>query len=304
MISIIIPCLNERKNITFIYQKLKEILKKQSFEIIFIDDGSTDKSFQEIINLSNKDKKVKGISFTKNFGHQNALKAGFDNAKGSAVITLDADLQHPPELIPKLIKSWKINKSKVVHAVKLKNETSFIRNIFSRVGYFFINKLSSNFIEPGGSDFCLYDKEIVNIIKKFTGSNLMFRSYIKWLGYKKDIVYYKPNKRLYGKSSYNLNQLIEIVRLSVVRFSIRPLRLIMLIGLITIIFVTFFIILELVRFILYNSWPTGLLTILMLQLLFGGFTLFSIGIIGEYLGFLIKETSNNPNYIVEKKINL
>ena len=274
------------------------------FEVIFIDDGSTDKSFQEIINLSNKDKKVKGISFTKNFGHQNALKAGFDNAKGSAVITLDADLQHPPELIPKLIKSWKINKSKVVHAVKLKNETSFIRNIFSRVGYFFINKLSSNFIEPGGSDFCLYDKEIVNIIKKFTGSNLMFRSYIKWLGYKKDIVYYKPNKRLYGKSSYNLNQLIEIVRLSVVRFSIRPLRLIMLIGLITIIFVTFFIILELVRFILYNSWPTGLLTILMLQLLFGGFTLFSIGIIGEYLGFLIKETSNNPNYIVEKKINL
>lgn len=304
MISLVIPCLNEERNIIVIFEKIKQVLKNKKFEIIFIDDGSTDGTYKEISKIAIKNKNIKCLSFTKNFGHQNALKAGFDHAKGSAVITLDADLQHPPELILKLLKSWKIKKNKIVHAVKLKNESSFLRNIFSKLGYFIINKLSSNSIEPGGSDFCLYDKEIVQNIKNFSGTNLMFRSYVKWLGHEKDIVYYKPNKRLYGKSSYNLNQLIEIVRLSIVRFSIRPLRLIMLVGLITIISVTIFILVELVRFILYDSWPTGLLTILMLQLLFGGFTLFSIGVIGEYLGFLIKEISNNPTYIIEKKINV
>lgn len=304
MISVIIPCLNEEKNVTVIYEQLKKILKTQKYEIIFIDDGSKDNSFSEISKIAKKYKNIKCISFTKNFGHQNALKAGFDNAKGSAVITLDADLQHPPELIIKFLKIWKTKNVKIVHAVKLNNETSFIKNLLTKIGYFLINKLSSNFIEPGGSDFCLYDKEIVKNIKDFSGSNLMFRSYIKFLGYKKEIIHYKPNKRLFGKSSYNLFQLIEIVRLSIVRFSIRPLRLIMIIGLLTSLFALIFILIELVMFFSSSTWPSGLLTLLILQLFFGGLTLFSIGIIGEYLGFLIKETSQIPNYIIEKKINL
>ena len=304
MISLIIPCLNEEKNIPIIYKQINNILKKQNYELIFIDDGSIDNSFLEISKIAKINKNVKCLSLTKNFGHQNALKAGFDNAKGSVVITLDSDLQHPPELIPKLLKKWETTNVKIVHAVKLNYESSFVRNLFSKFGYFLINNLSSNFIEPGGSDFCLYDKEIVKSIKNFSGSNLMFRSYVKFLGYKKDIIYYKPNKRLYGESSYSLFQLIEIVRLSIVRFSIRPLRLIMIIGFLTLLFAIIFIFIELIRFIIQDSWPSGLLTILILQLFFGGFTLFSIGIIGEYLGFLIKEISQNPNYVVSKKINI
>lgn len=304
MISIIIPCLNEENNIPIIYEQIKKVLKNKKFEIIFIDDGSKDNTLKEISKITKKNKSVKCISFTKNFGHQNALKAGFDNSKGNVVITLDADLQHPPELIIKLLKSWQEKKTKVVHAVKLNNETSFLRNVLSKLGYLFINKLSSNAIEPGGSDFCLYDKEVVDNIKNFKGSNLMFRSYVKFLGYKKDLIYYKPNKRLYGKSSYNLFQLIEIVRLSIVRFSVRPLRLIMIIGLLTMLFAFIFISMELIRLFFFNLWPSGLLTIFILQLFFGGLTLFSIGIIGEYIGFLIKEISQNPNYIIEKKINI
>ena len=305
MISVVIPCHNEEKNVSILLGKLETIFKNYSrYEIIFIDDGSDDKTLQEIQKLSLRNKKVKCISFTKNFGHQNALKAGFDFASGQAVITMDADLQHPPSIILKMIDKWKKNKTKVVHAIKINNNTNVIRDIFTKLGYFIINKLSSNIIEPGGSDFCLYDKEVVNCIKNFSGTNLMFRSFVKWLGFKKDLIHYTPNKRIYGKSSYTISQLVEIVRLSIVRFSVKPLRLILLIGLITMLLTTIFIIVELLRLFFYSAWPTGLLTLLILQLFFGGITLFAIGVIGEYLGFLIKESSNSPNYIISKKINL
>ena len=305
MISIVIPCHNEEKNISILYDELKNNLPiDQKHEIIFVNDGSADKTLEEINKIIDLDNSVKCINFVKNFGHQIALKAGFDHSSGDCVITMDADLQHPPHLIKEFIEIWKNKKIKVIHAIKKSNSTSLIRKFFIFFGYRIANFLSTNKIEIGGSDFCLYDKQVVNHIKALASGNLMFRSFTTWMGFKKERLFFHPPKRKYGKTTYDSHQLIEVVRQNIVRFSIKPIRIITSLGILAII-ISFCLIAYYTTMYLFlnNPWPPGFITILCLILLFGGLILFSIGIIGEYLSFLIMENSKLPTYIIDQRIN-
>lgn len=306
-ISYIIPCFNEEKNIPVIYNKIKNIIlsnKKYLFEIVFVDDCSTDMSFEIIKKLSLKDKKVKCISLSKNFGHQSAIKAGIDFTKSDAVITMDCDLQHPPKLTENFISMWEKDNFKIIHGIKRKYKTSTFRKLLSYFGYKIINFLSpNNTINEGGSDFCLYDKKIINYIKNNPRKNLVFRSYINSLGYEKGLVYFEPDKRLHGKSNYSFFQMFEIFKNSIVGYSVKPLRLIALIGFLILLVSIFMIFLELFRALSNDLlWPSGLLTIVILQLFFGGFTIFCIGIIGEYISYLTEQLNGSPEYVIKKTI--
>ena len=306
-ISYIIPCFNEEKNIYIIYSKIKKVIlknKKFSFEIIFVNDYSEDNSLFEIKKIAKKDKNVKCISFTKNFGHQAAIKAGITHSSGNAVITLDCDLQHPPELTNDFIKIWSEKKYKIVHGIKRNYSTGIMKKIFSYLGYKLINVMTpNNKLDEGGSDFCLIDREIINTIKKNPKKNMIFRSYINSLGHKKFLLYFFPDKRLFGKSNYSFFQMFGIFKNSIIGYSIKPLRIISLIGFIILLISTVMILNEIIRFIINDIWPSGLLTILILQLFFGGFTIFCIGIIGEYIGFITEQLNGSPDYVIENRIN-
>ena len=307
-ITYIIPCFNEENNIPVIYDKIKKIIlsnKKYLFEIVFVDDCSKDKSFEVIKKLSRKDKTVKCISFSKNFGHQSAIKAGIDFSNSDAVITMDCDLQHPPELTEKFISIWDKDNFKIIHGIKRSYKTSTFRKLLSYLGYKIINFLSpKNMIHEGGSDFCLYDKTIVDFIKNNQKKNLVFRSYVNSLGFEKSLIYFEPFKRLHGKSNYSFFQMFEIFKNSIVGYSVKPLRLIAIIGFFVLTVSILMICLELIR-IFSNGlvWPSGLLTILILQLFFGGFTIFCIGIIGEYISYLTEQLNGSPEYVITKTIN-
>lgn len=307
-ITYVIPCFNEEQNIPIIYEKIKKIVvsnKKYLFDIIFVDDCSTDQSFEVIKKLSEKDKLVKCISFSKNFGHQSAIKAGIDFSTSDAVITMDCDLQHPPELTKKFISKWDNENFKIIHGIKKNFKTSIFRKTLSYFGYKIINFLSpKNTINVGGSDFCLYDKKILKFIKDNKRKNIVFRSYINSLGYEKCLVYFDPDKRLYGESNYSLFQMFEIFKNSIVGYSVKPLRLIAVIGFIILLASILMILLELFRSFSNDLlWPSGLLTIVLLQLFFGGFTIFCIGIIGEYISYLTEQLNGSPEYVIKKTIN-
>lgn len=306
-ISYVIPCFNEEHNIPLVYNKIKKIIssnKKYLFDIIFVDDCSKDKSFEIIRKISLKDKIVKCISFSKNFGHQAAIKAGIDFCDSDAIITMDCDLQHPPELTDEFISKWEKDNFNIIHGIKKNYNTSALKKFLSYFGYKIINFLSpNNRLDEGGSDFCLYDREILNFIKQNKRKNIIFRSYINSLGYEKCLIYFEPNQRLHGKSNYSFFQMFEIFKNSIIGYSVKPLRLIAIFGLILLLVSISMIFLEFFRWLTQGMvWPSGLLTILILQLFFGGFTIFCIGIIGEYISYLTEQLNGSPNYVIKKTI--
>ena len=184
-LSIVIPSFNEEGNIKKLYDRLILNLKKTkyNFEIIFVDDGSTDGTLNQIKKLSSKSKWIKYISFSKNFGHQKALKAGLDFANGEAVISLDADLQHPPELIPTMIENWE-NGFDIVFTIRKDTEdTSLFKKITAQFFYKIMNRLSGLNISQGAADFRLLDRKVVNVIRDMQEDNLFIRGMIPWLGF-------------------------------------------------------------------------------------------------------------------------
>jgi dolichol-phosphate mannosyltransferase len=199
MISIVIPSYNEAGNIKVITKKLKGVLKeKEEFEIIFVDDGSTDQTFEEIKNIMKTEKFVEVISFSRNFGHQKALKAGLDHARGDCVISMDADLQHPPEVLPKLIDKWREGYDVVYTIRKDTLDIGFIKRITSKCFYKIINILSDVDIPLGAADFRLLDRKVVNELKQFKEKWLFIRGLVSWLGFRQAGIEYTVQPRLYA----------------------------------------------------------------------------------------------------------
>jgi dolichol-phosphate mannosyltransferase len=306
MITIVLPVLNEQENIEPLYNSLiKELnfIKINNFEIIFVDDGSDDNTAQIVKNICKIDLNVKLISLTKNFGHQIAIFVGLSKSRGDAIIVMDADFQHPIELIKIMYKEWLENKEIIVHGIKKINKTSWPRNLLTKLGYRFINFFSGAKIISGGSDFYLLDRKIVNRIIEIEEPRMMLRMFFSILGYRKKNIYFEPKNRLFGKSSYNILKLAHILRHSIVSTSVKPLRLLTLIGLITFVFAIILIIFEICNYIFVGSRPPGIPTIIILISFFGGINLLSVGILGEYIfhimydklskiSFEIKETTN------------
>jgi len=305
-LSIIIPVFNEEKNIQPLLKRLLPVVKKYNFEIIFVSDGSTDKTEEVIKNEAKKEKRIKLISFLRNFGHQMALFAGYEHAKGDVVISLDADLQDPPEIIPKMINEWQKG-AKIVYAQREKREgDSFFKKITAKFFYQLINFLSDTPIPQDVGDFRLLDHTVVSFLKNLSEKPRFLRGLVAWPNFPSSFVYFKREKRFFGKTHYPLSKMINLALEGITAFSIKPLRLATYLGFLASFFAILIIIIKSFQhFILkQGDWLPGWASLFFAIVFLGGVQLITIGIIGEYVGKIYQEIQKRPNYLVKEKINL
>lgn len=303
-LSVVIPAYNEEKNVSEIYSRLYNVLEHLNVpaEIVFVDDGSTDNTWAEILTLNDKDERVKGVRFSRNFGHQYAVFAGLAKAKGNAVISMDADLQHPPDVIPKLVDRWKKG-AKVVHTYRpeMKN-VPLPKRIMTSLFYKFYNFLNGVNVGQGLADFRLIDRQVVDEILKLKEEGLFLRGLVQWVGFKQDKVPYECQTRLHGKPKYNFFRLAKLAYSGITSFSLVPLRLGIFIGVLTSFIAFCEIIYALyVRFFTKHIVPGWTSMVSILSFLFG-ILFILIGILGEYIGRILVEVRERPRYIVSEEI--
>lgn len=302
MISVIIPAYNEAENIREIAQSVSKILAASGpHEIIFIDDGSRDRTLAEIKALSTRVENIKYISFSRNFGHQKALKAGLDHARGDCVISMDADMQHPPELLTKLIEKWRQG-YEVVYTIRVDSaHTTFVKRMSSRLFYKIMNALSNVNIPLGAADFRLLDRKVVDEVKKFQENWLFIRGIVAWVGFTQTRVEYVVKSRNSGFTKYSPSRMLALAINGITSFSILPLRISILLGLTFSLGSFFYAVYAIYTKVFNNAVIQGWTSILLSVLFLGGIQLICLGVIGEYLGKMFIETKNRPAYIINEK---
>ena len=301
-VSIILPVFDEEKNIVPFYDEIKKYLSATD-ELIFIDDGSTDNTFLEIQQLSNANNNIKCISLSRNFGHQNALMAGLQHAKGDYIITMDGDLQHPPALIPVMIEKLKEGYDIVITKRTKTNNTGALKIIFSKVFYRFINSISDTHIEPNASDFRAFNKKILSNILLFKERELFLRGIFSWIGFRTATVDFEAPERRFGKTKYSFGKMTRLALKGITSFSFKPLRVAIFIGSIISLAAFAFGIFALVSYYKGNTVPGWASTIIAIMFL-GGTQLLAIGLLGEYIASLFIESKNRPLFLIDKKINI
>jgi dolichol-phosphate mannosyltransferase len=301
-ISIVVPLYNEEKNIRLMYDRLvSSILKITSnFEIIYVNDGSNDNSFLELVKLSNEDERVKYINFSRNFGHQIAVTAGLDYSKGAAVVIIDGDLQDPPEVIPEMYAKHKEG-FEVVYGQRLKRKgDNFFKKITAKYFYRILKKITSINIPLDTGDFRLIDQKIVKDLKNMPEQNKFLRGQIAWLGYRQTSVFFERDERKFGETGYPFSKMLKFALDGITGFSDVPLQFVTKTG-IFISFISFLVILYAIfsHFILERT-ITGWTSLIISSMFIGGVQLISVGIIGEYISRINKNVQNRPLYIVSE----
>ncbi len=305
-ISIIAPFFNEEESLPIFLEEVLNIVEElveYNFEIIFIDDGSTDNSLVFLKEKAKENKNIIVLELSRNFGKEAALTAGIDMAVGSAIIPIDVDLQDPPILIKKMIKQWESG-SDVVLA---KRENRLNENFLKRISASFFYKIYSFFV--GNSkisnvgDFRLIDKRVVDNIKNLKEKNRYMKGLLSWPGFSSAEIPYTRNKRKAGKSKFTFLKLLNLGFEGVTSFSVLPLKFFTFIGFIGIIFSFFFAIIIFLQKIFYENFVEGYAFLILLILFFGSLQLLGIGILGEYIGKIYIETKNRPIYIIKNRYN-
>ncbi len=302
-ISIVIPTFNEEGNIEILHQKITEVFEQiahSNFEVIYVNDGSTDSSLEKIKQLIQSDLKVKFISFSRNFGHQNALKAGLDHAEGDAVISMDADLQHPPLLIPEMIRLWKEGNEVVYSIRKDGKELSFFKKMTSKLFYKIVNYLSDTKLEEGTADFRLLDKKVVNALSNYNESNLFYRGIIPTLGFKQIGIPYQPQERFSGTTKYSFSKMLKFALTGITSSSAKPLYFSIYLGLFFAVIAFLYGVYAIYISIFTDDAVLGWTSLIASILFIGGLQLIMMGIVGVYLGKLFTQSKNRPNYIIDE----
>jgi glycosyltransferase involved in cell wall biosynthesis len=300
-LSIIIPTYNEENNVEHIYNNIKKVLHSAfmnlRLEVIFINDGSSDGTLDSLIKISVHDD-VKYINFSKNFGHQQALRAGLHRAKGDAVISMDCDLQHPPEVIPQLVNKW-IAGYEIVNTTRADTkQTSMFKSFTSKSFYSLMNFFSDIEIKQGSADFRLLDMKVVKVLNNINESDPFYRGLVSWVGFKQTSVDYIPQQRFSGETKYTIIKMIKFAVSGITSFSTKPLRFSMALGAMVSVLAFIYISYALIQNLVYKITIPGWTSVLVSILLLGGIQLIMIGILGEYLGKMFIETKNRPSYIV------
>lgn len=298
-LRIIVPCHNEADNIEMLLSRLVPAVSGYDYSILFIDDGSTDKTLARLESLSGRDPRIRYISLSRNFGQQNALKAGYDHSlDADAVISMDGDLQHPPETIPRMVGRWKEG-FEIVNTVRKSNHrVSLIKRTAARAFYSTVNFISKNKILENGPDYRLLDRKVVHAVHSINESNLYWKELIPWIGFKQTEITFDVEKRTAGTSKYSLYKSFALSVRGLTSFSINPLRLSSLLG-------GFFSVLSFlyglyaayIYFFTDEAVP-GWTSLIGSILLIAGIQFILIGIIGEYLGKTFLESKKRPLYIV------
>ena len=302
LISIIVPVFNETENVSPLIQDIK-LYCKAEHEIIFIDDGSSDSTFQTIQSIAATDKSIKCISLSRNFGHQNALMAGLQHATGSIIITMDGDGQHPPSLIPLLIEN--IDKGfDVVHTRRNKTvNAGLLKKMFASLFYTFINSISDTRIEPNQADFKAFSVKVLNSILQFSERELFLRGIFSWIGFKSTTIEFDAPARMHGKTKYSFGKMLKLALKGTTSFSFKPLRVALFIGSIISILAFAFGIFALIEYFNGNTVP-GWASLIIAVMFLGGTQLLAIGLLGEYIAGLFTESKKRPLYLIDKKVNI
>ena len=298
-ISIVIPCLNEEQNLRLVTGPIGQQLEQypQSSEIVLVDDGSTDGSWALIQQLRHEDKRIRGIKLSRNFGKEAAVAAGLAHAEGDLVILMDSDLQHPPELIPKMIEIWRHNDVEIVDAVKQsRGDEGSIKNIFSRLFYVLFSKMADLDLR-NASDYKLLSRKALDAWSRLPERNLFFRGMSLWIGYPRAEIPFSVAPRTVGRSGWGYGKLTQLAISALTAYSSAPLRLVALSGML---FSIFALILGLHTIFNYFSGQavSGFTTVILLLLLVGAAILFGLAVIGEYIGRIYEEIKQRPRYLV------
>ncbi|MEB3160525.1 MAG: glycosyltransferase family 2 protein [Synechocystis sp.] len=296
--SLIIPIYNEEDNIPLLYQRLTAVMDQLGHcELILINDGSRDRSLALIRDLQSQDRRVCYLSFARNFGHQIAVTAGLNFARGKAVIILDADLQDPPELLPALIEQWQQG-YQVVYAQRTKRkQESWFKRLTAYVFYRLLQRLADVKIPADTGDFCLMDRQVVDILNAMPERNRYIRGLRSWVGFRQIAVKFERDPRHAGEVKYTFRKSLRLAINSLVSFSIVPLRLATYLGLFSAFMALLMVLLVLYwRLFQVNSPITGLATIVIAILFLGSVQLICIGILGEYIGRIYDEVKGRPLY--------
>jgi polyisoprenyl-phosphate glycosyltransferase len=301
-LSIIIPVYNEEENISLLYDSLK-IYCPTEYEVIFVDDGSTDNTMLEIEKIADKEDRFKCISLSRNFGHQNALMAGMEHANGNIIVIMDGDLQHPPSLIPVMVN--KLNEGfDLVSTRRDKTENiSPIKKMMANIFYRFINTISDTKIEANVADFKAFNRKVLNSILQFKERELFLRGIFSWIGYKSTTIEFDAPARKFGKTKYSFGKMLRLALKGTTSFSFKPLRIALLAGTIISIAAFGFGIFALTAYFKGNTVP-GWASLIIAVMFLGGTQLLAIGLLGEYIASLFTETKRRPLYLVDRKINI
>lgn len=298
---VIIPAYNEEGNIKAIAAAVDAVFKTLSCEyyILFADDGSTDNTLAIVQELGRENDKIKYISFSKNYGHQVALKAGIDYSDADCTITMDADMQHPPALIKDLIEKWQQGNDVVYTIRKDQQNLSFFKRITSSLFYKLMGRLSDIEIENGSADFRLLDKKVTNEIKKIKEQDVFLRGLVKWMGFKQTSIAYEPAERLSGQTKYSYRKMMLLALQGITSFSTKPLYAAIYIGFafsaLSLLYIPFAIYSYIAGRVV-SGWSSLIVTVTFL----GGLQLIILGIIGLYLGKLFMQSKGRPMYIINK----
>lgn len=305
LISIVIPMYFEEKVVNECYSRLTKVIGKieYDYELIFVNDGSTDNTFPILEGIAKKDKKVKVIDFSRNFGHQIAVTAGVDKANGDAVIIIDADLQDPPELIYDMIKRWEIGYDVVYAKRKRREGETFFKLITAKYFYKFLNWMSDIDIPKDTGDFRLMDRKVVEAFKNMPEKNRFIRGMVSWLGFKQTYVEFVRHERFAGETKYPLKKMLKLAEDGIVSFSHKPIKIITGLG-------VFFMLVFLAQVIytiislIEGVGIKGYFGVSMYISLISSVILLALGIEGKYLVRIYDESNKRPLYVINDEINM
>ncbi|NLJ82421.1 MAG: glycosyltransferase family 2 protein [Bacteroidales bacterium] len=307
LVSVIIPCYNEELVIQESYKRLTSVMDglEHTYELIFINDGSRDKTYEILHQLSQEDEKVKVLNFSRNFGHQCAVTAGINHCNGDAAVIIDSDLQDPPEVIVEMLKIMEEQQANVVYGVRKKRKgENWFKLVTAKYFYRFLNNLSDVKFPVDTGDFRLIDRKIIDIFNRMEEKNKYIRGIISWMGYKQLPCYYDRDERFAGETKYPLKKMLKFAMIGVFYFSKKPLKIATFTGFISVLIGVLYGIVALITKLIYPySLVTGWTTLIILIIFFGGVQLITIGVLGQYIGNLFDEAKDRPEYIVDEKIN-
>lgn len=307
-ISVVIPMYYEEEVANECYERMKKVLigiENYNYEIVFVNDGSKDKTLQILEEIALKDENVKIISFSRNFGHQCAVTAGLRYVSGDVVCIIDADMQDPPELIPDMIKKWEEGYEVIYGKRKERKGESLFKLFTAKMFYKTINFLSDVDIPKDTGDFRVVDRKVVDTINGMNEHNKFLRGMFSWVGYKQFAFEYERQERFAGKTKYPLKKMLKLASDGIVSFSTKPLRVIGAIGILSIIISFIILIYTLISFIFkFGGLTSGWTSIMVTVTFFSGVQLLSIWIISEYIGRIYDESKQRPEFIIDKTINL
>lgn len=307
LISIVVPCYNEQEVFSETYKRLTETFaqldsSKYTYEIIFVNDGSKDDTLKMINEVVESDKRVRGLNFSRNFGHQIAITAGLDNCRGDAAVVIDADLQDPPYVILEMVKKWEEGYDVIFgKRIERAGESAF-KLLTAKWFYRFINRLSDVDIPLDTGDFRLMDRQALNQFLRMRESYRFVRGMVAWIGFKQTFVEYDRESRFAGTTKYPLKKMLRLASDAILSFSNTPLKVATFVGFLTSIIAFIGIIYSLYMRLFTEDYVTGWTLLMISILLIGGIILLVLGIIGEYVGRIYGEIKQRPLYIVKDKM--